>query len=126
MTLETAAAISGVIPGASAASATLSATGESSHSRNAPTVRLATGAKAAGSWVSRIRRVTSSSSAGTTACRRKSVRGTWASAICAAARSTAVSAARPARTSPERSGEALASNWHNVGKTYLVPSIAVA
>jgi hypothetical protein len=60
MILETAAAISGVIPGASAASVAPSAAGESSHSRNSPTVRLATGLKAALSWLSTMRRVTSS------------------------------------------------------------------
>lgn len=62
MSLETAAAISGVSPGASAASVTASAASDSSHSRSSPTVIDATGAKAAGSWVSRMSRVTSSSS----------------------------------------------------------------
>jgi hypothetical protein len=64
MSLETAAAISGVRPGASAASVPAVARSESSQSRNSPTVRPATGAKAAlASAVeaeSKIRRVTSS------------------------------------------------------------------
>ncbi len=59
---ETAAAISGVMPGAAAASAAVVAASPSSQSRNPPTVRCAIGAKAAASWVSTMRRVTSSSS----------------------------------------------------------------
>ena len=59
MILLVAAAISGVIPGASAA---MSVPGRSRCSRNSPTVMWAMGAKAAASWPSRIRRVTSSSS----------------------------------------------------------------
>ncbi len=62
MILHTAAAISGVRPGASAVSAAVSAASHSSQSRNPPTVRCEMGAKAAASWVSMIRRVTSSSS----------------------------------------------------------------
>ena len=60
--LLTAAAISGVTPGASAARAGVVASSESSQSRNPPTVRCATGAKAARSWLSMIRRVTSQTS----------------------------------------------------------------
>lgn len=60
MILLTAAAISGIKPGASRARAGGEAASDSSQSRNSPTVRDATGAKAAASWPSRIRRVTSS------------------------------------------------------------------
>ena len=60
MSLETAAAISGVSPEARAARFSVVASSESSQSRSWPTVRLATGAKAAGSCVSKMRRVTSS------------------------------------------------------------------
>ena len=62
MILLTAAAISGVKPGAAAASVALSAASDSSQSRRPPTVRWETGAKAAASCVSTISRVTSSSS----------------------------------------------------------------
>ena len=62
MSLDTAATISGVRPGASALSAAPSAASDSSQSRKSPTVRCATGAKAAASWLSMISRVTSSSS----------------------------------------------------------------
>jgi len=58
----TAAAISGVMPGASADSAAVVAASERSQSRKAPTVRCATGANAALSWRSTMRRVTSSAS----------------------------------------------------------------
>ena len=60
MSLETAAAISGVRPGASAARVSAVASSESSQSRKSPTVRWATGAKAVASCVSMMRRVTSS------------------------------------------------------------------
>ena len=60
ISLLTAAAISGVIPGASAASVAPSAASDSSQSRKSPTVKCATGAKAAASWLSTISRVTSS------------------------------------------------------------------
>ncbi len=50
--LATAATISGVSPGANAASVSSVAASESSQSRNSPTVKLATGAKAAASWPS--------------------------------------------------------------------------
>ena len=58
--LLTAAAISGVTPGASAVSASVVASSDSSQSRKPPTVRCAIGAKAALSCVSTMRRVTSS------------------------------------------------------------------
>ena len=60
--LLTAAAISGVMPGASAARTGVVASSDSSQSRKPPTVRCATGAKAARSWLSMMRRVTSSAS----------------------------------------------------------------
>ena len=66
------------------------------------------GAKAAASCVSMISRVTSSASYGTTASFRKVASGSAASAICAATRSCALSAATPASRSPERAGVALA------------------
>jgi len=58
--LLTAAAVSGVTPGASAASAGVVAASDKSQSRNPPTVRCATDAKAASSCVSMMSRVTSS------------------------------------------------------------------
>ncbi len=60
MSLDTAAAISGVRP--RAREVTDSGAASSSHSRNSPTVSEDTGAKAARSWESRMRRVTSSAS----------------------------------------------------------------
>lgn len=60
MSLLTAAAISGVMPGATAASRALSVLWASSQLRKSPTVRWARGANAAALWVSRMRRVTSS------------------------------------------------------------------
>ena len=60
LSLLTAAAISGVMPGASALSASVVASSDNSQSRKPPTVRCATGAKAALSCVSTMRRVTSS------------------------------------------------------------------
>ena len=62
ISFDTAATISGVRPGARAARAAASAASESNQSRNSPTVSEDTGAKAARSWVSTMRRVTSSSS----------------------------------------------------------------
>ncbi|MOA44523.1 hypothetical protein D3C78_1668150 [compost metagenome] len=62
MILETAAAISGVKPGASARKLCSSAASLSSQSRKPPTVRWLTVANAAASWVSMISRVTSSAS----------------------------------------------------------------
>ena len=91
MILLAAAAISGVSPGASAASDSGVAASDSSQSRRPPTVRWRTGANAAASWLSTIRRVTSSLSYGTTACDRNVASGTSASAACAATRSCAVS-----------------------------------
>ena len=60
ISLQTAAAISGVMPGARAASTSGVVSSESSQSRKSPTVRWDTGAKADRLWVSRMRRVTSS------------------------------------------------------------------
>ena len=60
ISLLTAATISGVSPGPRAARASGDAAGDSSQSRKPPTVRGRTGAKAAGSWLSMISRVTSS------------------------------------------------------------------
>ncbi|SST08993.1 Uncharacterised protein [Acinetobacter baumannii] len=62
MIFDTAAAISGVRPGARARRLASSAASPSSQSRKPPTVRWDTGAKASRWWVSMIRRVTSSSS----------------------------------------------------------------
>ncbi len=62
MIFDTAATNSGVRPGASAVRAAASAASDSSQSRKPPTVRWATGAKAAPSWPSTISRVTSSAS----------------------------------------------------------------
>ena len=60
ISLLTAAAISGVSPGARCASSAGPVASDSSHSRNPPTVRCATGAKASAWWVSMTSRVTSS------------------------------------------------------------------
>ena len=87
ISLLTAAAISGVMPGRSAAS--VSGSAASRNSRNSPTVSVATGANATVSWVSTISRVTSSVSYATTGSARMVVSGTSASAICAATRSAA-------------------------------------
>ncbi|MNL68234.1 hypothetical protein D3C87_1929290 [compost metagenome] len=62
MILETAAAISGVTPGARRASVSPVVSSESSQSRKPPTVRLAMAVKACRSCVSTMRRVTSSAS----------------------------------------------------------------
>jgi hypothetical protein len=62
MSLLTAATISGVRPGARSVSTVVSASQDSSQSRKPPTVSDRTGANAAASWESMIRRVTSSSS----------------------------------------------------------------
>ena len=62
MIFEMAAAISGVMPGARRASTSVVAASDSSQSRKSPTVMWATGAKAASSWLSTMRRVTSSAS----------------------------------------------------------------
>ncbi len=60
MILLVAATISGVRPGATAASDRGVAASDSSQSRRPPTVRWRTGANAAASWPSMISRVTSS------------------------------------------------------------------
>ena len=119
MSLLTAATISGVRPGARALRAAVSAVSPSSQSRRPPTVRCATGAKAAASWVSMMRRVTSSVSYGTRAWLRKSFSGTSASANCAATRCSAEAAANPASTSPLRSGEAHAIKVARSLKTWF-------
>ena len=62
ISFETAAAISGVMPRESFASASPLAASDNSQSRNAPTVSDAIAAKPCASWLSTIRRVTSSSS----------------------------------------------------------------
>ena len=108
MSLLAAAAISGVIPAASALRVWVSAASVSSQSRNCPTVNELMGAKAAASWLSRIRRVTSSCSYGTTASFKKRLSGTSASSIWARTRSSSLAAATPASTSPDLWGDALA------------------
>jgi hypothetical protein len=62
MILHTAAAISGVMAGARPASASLSAVSDRMSSRSSPTVIATMAANARASWLSRMRRVTSSSS----------------------------------------------------------------
>ena len=62
ISLETAATISGVRPGARAVRVSGVAALDSSQSRNAPTVRPETASKAAASWLSMISRVTLSRS----------------------------------------------------------------
>ena len=62
ISFDTAAAISGVTPRDSFARTAAVAASDSSQSRNAPTVSDEIAAKAAASWLSTIRRVTSSSS----------------------------------------------------------------
>ena len=62
ISFETAAAISGVIPRAAFCSVSEVAASDSSQSRKPPTVSDEIGAKLAASWLSMIRRVTSSSS----------------------------------------------------------------
>jgi len=114
--LLTAAAISGMIPGASAASASVVGASDSSQSRSPPTVRWAITANAARSWLSTMSRVTSSLSYATTCSARKVASGRSASAYCAATRSSPDVAATPASTSPLRSGEALASSVLRSGK----------
>ena len=66
ISLLTAAAISGVMPRFTLASASESAASDSSQLRNSPTVRCARGAKGRASCVSMISRVTSSLSYGIT------------------------------------------------------------
>ena len=122
ISLLTAAAISGVTPGASAASAAVLAASDSSQSRNAPTVRCDTGANAAASWPSTISRVTSSSSYGTSASFRKCASGRSASASRAAIRSSALRAATPASTSPDRSAVARASSVFRSSKRWTRPA----
>ena len=62
ISFDTAAAISGVMPGASLRRTSGVAASDSSQSRKAPTVSEATGANALASWLSMTRRVTSSAS----------------------------------------------------------------
>ena len=62
ISLETAAAISGVIPRATFCSVSAVAASDNSQSRKPPTVSDDIAAKPAASWLSMIRRVTSSSS----------------------------------------------------------------
>src|SRR2546423_205239 len=57
---------------------------------------------------------------------RNAARGRSASAICAATRSVAAAAARPARTSPERSREGLAHRQRTSRKTERGPAAGLA
>ena len=116
MSLETAATISGVNARARPARGSPVASSSNSQSRNSPTVKLASGAKAARSCESRMSRVTSSSSYGITASVRNTDSGRSARAICAATRSAALTAAIPARSSPLRGGDALASSARRSSK----------
>ena len=122
ISLLTAAAISGVTPGAIAASVISSAACDSSQSRHPPTVRCEMAENAVASWVSTISRVTSSTSYGTSASSRMSARRTSASAYRAAMRSASLAAPSPARLSPERAGEAAASSALRSSNRYRVPS----
>ena len=110
ISLLTAATISGVSPGAMAASRSGVASSESSQFRNSPTVNERTAANASALCVSTISRVTSSLAYGTICSSRKCTNGKSASANCAATRSSAEPAAIPASTSPLRKGAALANS----------------
>ena len=126
ISFETAATISGVSPGASAASASPVAASDSSQSRKPPTVRWATGAKAAASRPSMISRVTSSLSCGTSASVRNRDSGSSASVQRAATRSASEPAATPASTSPERCADAFASTAFRSANSQRVPAIVCA
>ncbi len=121
MIFDTAATISGVRPGARAASAAPSASSPSSQLRKSPTVKWLTGAKAAASWLSMISRVTSSLSYAITASLRNCLSGTSARHICAATRSASLPAATPTSRSPERAGLALAISSRRSSKRQVVP-----
>jgi hypothetical protein len=110
ISLHTAAAISGVSPGATARSVAPLVAGSSSHSRNWPTVRCATALYAAASRSSSTIRVTSSCSYGTTGLARSSASVRSASTARAATRSTVERAATPARSSPLLGGLARPSS----------------
>jgi hypothetical protein len=97
MILQTAADISGVMPGAAAASAAASASSLRSQLRKSPTVRWRSGANASASWLSMIKRVTSSFSYGTSTSLRNVANGSADRVICAATLSSALAAATPAR-----------------------------
>src|SRR5664279_5195981 len=84
ISFDTAAAISGVIPRDDLASTSVLAASDSNQSRSAPTVSEDIASKASMSWLSMIRRVTSSSSYGMTVSSRNCFSGTSASAILAA------------------------------------------
>jgi len=109
ISLQVAAAISGVSPGAIARSVGPVVAMSSSHSRNWPTVRWPTAANAGPSSSSSTSRVSSSRSYGTTGDSRSSRRVSSASTARAATRSTASRAEIPARSSPLLGGLALAS-----------------
>ncbi|MCY1268820.1 hypothetical protein D9M68_324610 [compost metagenome] len=118
ISLLTAAAISGVMPGATRASVALSVSCRSSQLRRSPMVVAPIVAKAEASCRSTINRVISSASYGTSASLRNCVRGTSASARRAAIRSCSLAAAMPASASPERAGLALASSVRRSSKTW--------
>ncbi len=124
ISFETAAAISGMTPGAKRCRVAVSVSVASSQSRKPPTVRCATGAKAPASCVSTMRRVTSSSSYGMTDSSRKRRSGRSARQRRAATRSSADPAATPASTSPDRSGDAFARTSFRSRKVHVVSPIA--
>ena len=97
MSLDTAATISGVRPGASVVNAAVLAWSDSSQLRKSPTVRCDTGAKAAASWLSMMSRVMLSLSYGISASVRNCLSGVSASTWRAAIRCCAVAAPIPAR-----------------------------
>ena len=81
LTLLTAAAISGVTPGARVDRTDVVVSSASSQSRKPPTVRWAIGAKAAASWLSTMSRETSSASYGTSKSSRKVFSGRSATGL---------------------------------------------
>src|SRR5580704_13859847 len=110
MIFETAAAISGVRPGARACKLSESACSDSSQSRKSPTVKCETGANAARSCESQMSLVTSSVSYGIIGSARNAFNGALASFIWARTRSSALTAERPASSSPDLGGDAFASS----------------
>ena len=109
MILETAAVISGVSPQRTPTISASEVASFSSHSRKPPTVSDEIGANAVWSWDSAINRLTSSSSGGSKGSDRNSVNGKSASTHWATARSSSETAAIPANSSADRSGDALAN-----------------
>ena len=123
---DTAATISGVSPGARAASvAARRRASDSSQSRNPPTVSCRDRARRRPRrGVSTISRVTSSSRRG-----RRLRSGSCSAAgrpapSARATRSSALAAATPARSSPERAGEAFASSVFRSANVWRVPPIS--